>query len=86
MNLLVKNEKTLVKSLVYGLLGGLYFSILFISRTEEIAVQRNMRTYQELSIFEYIIKVLQTSIIISVATFIVVLLSLYIKSKKQSSE
>ena len=36
MNLFSKNEKTLVKSLIYGLIGGFYFSILFISRTKTI--------------------------------------------------
>ncbi|RDW14994.1 hypothetical protein [Oceanobacillus chungangensis] len=81
MNLFRKNEKTLVKSLIYGLIGGFYFSILFISRTEEIDSGEGWRTFNELSIFEYILKVLQVSIIISIGTFIVVLLYPYFKKK-----
>lgn len=81
MNLFRKNEKTLIKSLIYGLIGGFYFSILFISRIEEIDMGEGWKTAHELSIFEYVLKVSQVSITISIGTFIVVLLYLYIKKK-----
>lgn len=83
MNLFSKKEKVLVKSLIYGFIGGLYYSILFTSRTREIVNQGNFRTYQELTVFEYVVKVLQTSIIFSVGTVIVVLLYLYYRNIKK---
>ena len=77
-----KSEKTLVKSLLYGLIGGLYFSILFVSRTEEIDSGEGWRTFTELSGLEYFIKVLQVSILISIGTFIIVLLYLYFRKSR----
>lgn len=81
MNLFRKNEKALVKSLIYGLIGGFYFSILVIPRTETIESGEAWRTFNELSIFEYVVKVLQVSIAISIGTLIVVLLYLFLKRK-----
>lgn len=65
--------------MVYGLIGGLYISVLFISRSETIESGEGWKTSYELSIFEYVIKVLQVSIVASIGTFIVVLLYLYLK-------
>ncbi len=81
------NEKVFVKSLIYGFIGGLYYSILFIPRTEEIITQGDWTkfSYQELTVFEYIIKVLQTSIIVSIGTFAVALIYLYYKWIKSSN-
>lgn len=81
MNLFRKNEKALVKSLIYGLIGGFYFSILVIPRIETIESGEGWRTFNELSIFEYVVKVLQVSIAISIGTLIVVLLYLFFKRK-----
>lgn len=79
MKLFQKNEKTLVKSLIYGFVAGLYLSILFVSRIKDIHSGDGWISSQELSVFEYTVKVLQVSISISIGVFIIVLLYLYNK-------
>lgn len=75
----MKYEKKLVKSLIYGLIIGIYFSILTISDSEQIRSNDGWYTERSLSIFEYIQKLLQTSVIISIALVIIVAFYLYYK-------
>lgn len=77
------NEKTLVKSLVYGLISGLFFSLLFVQRTKLVPKNGgDTRVYDDSTIFEYVIEVLRTSILISIAILIITILYLYFKKKK----
>ncbi|BAC15299.1 hypothetical protein [Oceanobacillus iheyensis HTE831] len=79
-----KNERSLVKALFYGLIVGFYFSFLFIKRDK--LVQRgegNTRIYIESTLFEYILEVVRTSIVISIGVFVITLIGLGWMYRKQ---
>ncbi|MBP3951551.1 hypothetical protein [Bacillus suaedae] len=82
MNFFHENEKKLVKSLIYGLIAGVYYSILYVNRTKEI-INGNTHTFHEATIFEYIIEILRTSVTISITTFIIVMVYLYVQQNQR---
>lgn len=78
LNFFKRNEKTLVKSLFYGLIGGLFYSLLFVQRTKLLPKgQDNFQAYDESTLFEYIVEILRTSITISIVILAVTILYLY---------
>ncbi|SDM44338.1 hypothetical protein [Sediminibacillus halophilus] len=82
MKFLKENEMTLVKALIYGFIAGVYYSILFVSQTK-VYVNGNTRTFQEKSIFEYIVEVLQISVSVSIGATVLLGIYLHIKYLKK---
>ncbi|QTN01118.1 hypothetical protein ERJ70_18590 [Sediminibacillus dalangtanensis] len=82
MNFLKENEVKLVKALIYGFIGGVYYSILFVSQTE-VFVNGNTRTFQEKTVFEYIVEVLQVSVSVSIGATVLLGIYLHIKQLKK---
>lgn len=83
MSFFKRNEKTLVKSLIYGFVGGLFYAILFIPVTKTIT-NGSVNTFQKSTTLQYIIDVLQSSIIISLITLIVTFTFLLLKQKNKT--
>ena len=81
MNFFQEKEKALIKSLIYGFIGGVYFSILFISRTKVIR-NGNYQTFYERTQYEHIIDILKTSVIISIIMFVITLFYLYFNQEE----
>ncbi|MGE8203434.1 hypothetical protein ACQKP0_02640 [Heyndrickxia sp. NPDC080065] len=79
-------EKNIIKSVIYGFIGGLYIGFLLFSQDEMVYLGDHYEN-EHLSIASYLIKIIRFSIIISltaaVITTIFILYKKYISSNNQ---
>lgn len=84
MSFFKKNEHRIVKSGIYGFILGLFTGILFISKTEVIRTAQNTKIFNNLTIFEYTIKLLRISILFSICLMIITIIYFYTRERKDN--
>lgn len=76
----LKNEKILIKSLLYGFVGGFFYGILF-TPTTKIVPNGNSNLYEETTPLHYTIDILQASVIASLITLLITIIFIFTKKK-----
>ncbi|RSL28925.1 hypothetical protein D7Z54_33925 [Salibacterium salarium] len=83
MNFFKMYEKSLVKSLVYGFVIGLFYSLLFVP-TFDLIPNGTTQIVQSNTPFEYTIKILQISVVIAICSLMINSLYQYYKFKRNN--
>lgn len=81
MHFFKTNEKPLIKSLIYGFIGGGYIGVLFLPREKLVPNPLGKRFYIN-SAFEHILSILKISVSVSLIVFILSIIFLYLNNKK----